>query len=175
MSRESRFGDAVRLLGGPDPSLKTLSTLLSLGTLGIWDLIDVKNELVRLGSDLLVQWRDKRSEREWQSRTDRIEAAHTIVVVTSFFEAMDDLNTHLSNKELRSIKAAWEPLRANRIRAIERHTNTTLNDLKSPICPSPQHPYEVTKENIRQYYHKFSRQLLCFVRGLGALEAAEVS
>ncbi|MFK4042391.1 hypothetical protein ACI2LC_41885 [Nonomuraea wenchangensis] len=48
MNREYRYGNALRLLGATDPAIKKLDTLLGLGTLGLWDLTEAKNELIKV-------------------------------------------------------------------------------------------------------------------------------
>ncbi|MGW0203865.1 NACHT N-terminal helical domain 7-containing protein [Nonomuraea sp. NPDC003201] len=85
MAKDYRYADAVRLLGGADAAVEKIDLLLSIGTLGLWDVIDAKQQFMQVGNTLLGRWREWRTGREWHSRTERMEAAHTILVITAFF------------------------------------------------------------------------------------------
>jgi hypothetical protein len=140
MARGYRYVDAVRLLGGQDPAVKTLDTLLGIGTLGVWDLIEAKNELIKVGNDLLGRWRDWRSDKVWRSRTERLEAAHAILVVTSYLEALEDFELPFDLKDLRFGK--------DEQRAV----------MKMPEipCPAPHRPFERNIDLIKATYWRFS-------------------
>ncbi|NUW40652.1 NACHT domain-containing protein [Nonomuraea rhodomycinica] len=160
MNREYRYSDAVRLLGGTAPVVKELDTLLSAGTLGLWDLIEAKNELVKVGGDLLGRWSEWRAGDAWRSRTERIEAAHTVLVYTALFEAVDDLDLSSLVGDLRLIKREMtEQDRRNRVQA-RSDAQEALDDLRTPPCPSPHSPYEVTKKKIGSFYQAGARHLL---------------
>ncbi|MEU6997235.1 hypothetical protein [Nonomuraea sp. NPDC046570] len=166
MDGEYRYGDAVRLLGGVDPLIRSLDTALSVGTLGLWDLIDAKNELVKVCNDLLGRWREWRSDGDWLSRTKRIEAANTILVVASFFEAVDGLDLPFSSGELKGREDGMMRFGRNRAAAIQRHMMMRLEALEIPACPSPQYPFEAIKARVGEQYRDWVRQLLAFLRGL---------
>ncbi|MFI6903719.1 NACHT domain-containing protein [Nonomuraea sp. NPDC050394] len=157
MAREYRYADAVRLLGGDDPAVRALDTVLGAATLGLWDLIDAKGELIRVGNDLLGRWRDWRAGKEWRGRTDRIEAAHTILVLTAFFEALDGIELPFSARELRMSKTEQVTL----LRGV---------DLGSPVCPSPQLPFEEAKSVILVRYERLRGALRSFAEGLSLWE-----
>ncbi|MFI6326124.1 NACHT domain-containing protein [Nonomuraea sp. NPDC050556] len=135
-----RYVDAVRLLGGPDPMVRRIETILSVGTLGLWDLIDAKSELIRMSNELLGRWREWRSGDDWRSRTERIEAAHTILVISSFLEVLDLPFT---------LAGRW---------------------VNPPECPSPRQPYEMTVVRIEAYYLELCSGLRVYVTDLAAWE-----
>ncbi|MFF4617555.1 NACHT domain-containing protein [Nonomuraea jabiensis] len=147
MARGYRYVDAVRLLGGQDPAVKALDTLLGVGTLGVWDLIEAKNELVKVGNDLLGRWRDWRSDKVWRSRTERLEAAHAILVVTAYLEALEDFELPFDLKDLRFGKDEQRVV------------------LKMPEipCPAPHRPFERNIEQIDATYGRIGADMMDFL------------
>ncbi|RSN14353.1 hypothetical protein DMB42_07490 [Nonomuraea sp. WAC 01424] len=166
MNREYRYGDAVRLLGGTDPAIKKLDTLLGLGTLGLWDLVDAKNELIRLGNDLLGRWREWRSGDDWRSRTERIEAAHEILVITSLFEAVDGLRLPFTDDDLRLVKRTAGALTPKRRGKLQDNVRIVLDGLEVPPCPSPQRPYEDVRADIVTFYERLAHNMLSVLKGV---------
>ncbi|MEV6030572.1 hypothetical protein AB0L65_05455 [Nonomuraea sp. NPDC052116] len=147
MARGYRYVDAVRLLGGQDPAVKALDTLLGVGTLGLWDLIEAKNELVKVGNDLLGRWRDWRSDKVWRSRTERLEAAHAILVVTAYLEALEDFELPFDLKDLRFGK--------DEQRVVMR--------MREIPCPAPHRPFERNVNQIKFTYTWFGSDMLDFI------------
>ncbi|MFG1703751.1 NACHT domain-containing protein [Nonomuraea sp. M3C6] len=166
MNREYRYGDAVRLLGGTDPAIKKLDTLLGLGTLGLWDLVDAKNELIKLGNDLLGRWREWRSGDDWRSRTERIEAAYEILVFTSLFEAVDDLRLPFTGDDLKLAKQAAGKLDSKRRTMLQANVRNVLDGLEVPPGPSPQRPYEDVKVDIVKFYERLANNILRVLQGV---------
>ncbi|MFC5820961.1 NACHT domain-containing protein [Nonomuraea harbinensis] len=150
MARGYRYSDAVRLLGGQDPTLKVLETVLGAGTLGMWDLIDAKGELIKVGNDLLGRWREWRVGQKWSSRTERLEAAHTILVVTAFLEA---LHQRLPLSDLKRL-------------GLSKTEQEQVLDAEDVPCPAPQWPFERNLYRIQEIYHAYSKRMLDFLSGL---------
>ncbi|SEU42868.1 NACHT N-terminal helical domain 7-containing protein [Nonomuraea wenchangensis] len=70
-----------------------------------------------MGPDRGHEWR---SGKGWRSRTERIEAAHEILVLTSFFEAVDDLRLPFTKKDLLFAKQQALPADQSRRPAARR-------------------------------------------------------
>ncbi|MEV4017113.1 hypothetical protein AB0J35_42130 [Nonomuraea angiospora] len=157
MARGYRYVDAVRLLGGQDPAVKALDTLLGVATLGIWDLIEAKNELIKVGNDLLGRWRDWRADKVWRSRTERLEAAHAILVVTAYLETLDALEL---------------PLDLGRLR-FSREEQRAVFAIREIPCPAPHRPFEQNVEEIAATYRSFNSGMEGFLDGLGVRERLE--
>ncbi|MEV0582583.1 hypothetical protein [Nonomuraea sp. NPDC050310] len=157
MARGYRYVDAVRLLNGDEPAIQDLDTVLGVATLGLWDLIDVKGQLVQVGKDLLARWREWRSRSSWRSRTERIEAAHTIVVVTAFFSALDELRLDIRLTPEEQERLAGVPLGRPPLESV-------------PFCPSPQQPFEATRDLVASYYRDLALQLFRFIGGFAFWE-----
>ncbi|MFI6907314.1 NACHT domain-containing protein [Nonomuraea sp. NPDC050394] len=154
MTTGLRYVDAVRLLGGQDPLLKridTLAGLASLGALPVVELIEAKNEVMKLGNDLVNRVRDRRSGESWTSRTARIEAAHTIIVTAAFFSEAQTLSL---------------PFKWSNLRITKEEQCVMVVDLVTPAHPSPELSFEKTCSSIYTYYGSLSKSLKQFVSGL---------
>ncbi|GIH24341.1 hypothetical protein Aph01nite_26510 [Acrocarpospora phusangensis] len=64
-------------------------------------LFDAKAEAMRLGHELIGSLREKVTGVSRQTRTERLHAAHAIIITTAFFEAFDDLELPFSLSDLR--------------------------------------------------------------------------
>jgi hypothetical protein len=98
MSRGLRYSDAVTLLGGSGPLLRAADraagAALTLATAGGSDLalslFDARSEAVKLGEAALGRLSDRVRGLKRYDRSRRLQAAHGVLVVTAFFEALDE-------------------------------------------------------------------------------------
>ena len=96
MARTLAYRDAVRLLGGDPPALvaldRALGGALALATGGVSDsvlsVVDAQGRVIRLGRDLVRGLRDQVRGARRVDRTQRLEAAHVVLAVTAYFEAL---------------------------------------------------------------------------------------
>lgn len=104
-SRTLGYGDAVKLLGGGESRVLTalsnlagaaLTAFSAGGSATALGLFDLKGEVDRMGRDAVGALRDRVRGLDRFSRTELLEAAHTVIVITSFFEALDDLDESLN-------------------------------------------------------------------------------
>lgn len=94
MRRTYTYSEALKILGGKDHPVvaamdKLLGGALLAGSAGLWqvlDLFDAKPDFVRLFSELVTSVSEKRRGLSRYDRTQRLQAAHAVVVVTAFFE-----------------------------------------------------------------------------------------
>ncbi|ANZ40733.1 hypothetical protein BBK82_36815 [Lentzea guizhouensis] len=99
MRRTYSYTEAVQILGGKDHPVvaamdKALGGALLAGSLGLWqvlDLFDAKPDFTRLFSELVTKLSDKRRGLSRYDRTQRLAAAHAVVVMTAFFESLQAL------------------------------------------------------------------------------------
>jgi hypothetical protein len=90
--------DAVKLLGGSGPLMKAADNLLggalSVATAGgseaAVSLFDAKTEVIRLGHLVAEKITDVVRGQARFNRSERLQAAHGVLVVSSFFAALDD-------------------------------------------------------------------------------------
>ena len=97
MSANLSYADAVKLLGGGDKGIvsaldKLTGGLLLAATGGgasfVLSLFDVQGELARLNQELVSRLGDQVRGLGRFDRTQRLAAAHRVIVLTGFFEAV---------------------------------------------------------------------------------------
>ncbi|NUR27441.1 MAG: hypothetical protein HOV83_16610 [Catenulispora sp.] len=91
MRRSLGYRDAVRLLAGSDH--KALKLLDDVGSLvlfgaGAFDLLEAKAEALRLVGKVLDKFGDKLRGVDRLTRNERIDAAHAVIRITAYFDAL---------------------------------------------------------------------------------------
>lgn len=92
MAKQFGYADALRTLGAQDRPLLDFAEKLvegSLGVLGVTGLLGTRKLLVRHGRKALEGFGEKLRGTDRLSRTAKIEAAHKVLLVVSFFEPLD--------------------------------------------------------------------------------------
>ncbi len=94
--------DAVKLLGGDSRTVAGLSrvagvglAVASAGSSAALSLFGLKDEVERLGQEGVVALRKRFAGLNRFKRSELIEAAHAVLVVSAFFAALDDLSDDL--------------------------------------------------------------------------------
>ncbi|MFI9816082.1 NACHT domain-containing protein [Saccharothrix variisporea] len=109
MARKLSYSDAVKLLGAKEHKLVAAldrivgGALLGGVALGVSELLgwfDAKVDFIRLSHELLIKAAEKRSGLSRYSRTERLHAAHAVMVVVAFFEAAEDIPFNLKDLDL---------------------------------------------------------------------------
>jgi hypothetical protein len=180
VTRTFTYADAVRLLGGNTVTgvewmdRITRGTLRGL-TLGMSDVLTcfgVQSELARLGRDLVRNVADQRRGLSRFDRTQRIQAAHSVIVITAYFEALRTAQLPFSLDQFELTKAEQVTL------VVDRSTQSggaaaligELLDTAIPL-PTPQRPREDTVLALRAFYENLSTRLIQFTVGLSAWES----
>ncbi|GIH72834.1 NACHT N-terminal helical domain 7-containing protein [Sphaerimonospora thailandensis] len=165
MRKGITYSDAVRLLGQESKVAKVLSgALLDATPLGgVLSLFDVKDEAVRLGTNVAGKLRDRVTGLNRYDRTARLEAAHAAIIVAAFFQALDEMRLPFDPKELRLTKDEQVALAGGGARQ-----GSFLAKLMTiePAGFRAHHSYAETLESIRQYYRDLAVELASFVAGL---------
>ncbi|WP_051808716.1 NACHT domain-containing protein [Actinoplanes subtropicus] len=99
MPKGLSYADAVKILGGQGPAARAIDNLLggalSLATLGgseaALGFFDAKTEILRLGGLLTARLNDSMSGLKRYDRSQRLLAAHCVLVVAAFFESVDEI------------------------------------------------------------------------------------
>ncbi|MET9629380.1 ATP-binding protein [Lentzea sp. NPDC006480] len=159
MRRTYTYTEAVKILGGKDHPVvaamdKLLGGALLAGSLGLWqvlDLFDAKPDFTRLFSDLANKVSEKRRKLSRYDRTQRLQAAHAVVVVTAFFETLRSLDLPLSlSAQDDEHVATFAPF-----------------DLHVPL-PSAARPYEENLGAILDFYQGLTNDLVAVMSSLAA-------
>jgi hypothetical protein len=98
MAKQLTYADALRILGKNDSEVLDLAEKLAdggLGMVGVPDLFGARGALVSKGRQALEGIRGKLKGESRLSRTQKIEAAHRILLIVAFFEAVDTTFTEI--------------------------------------------------------------------------------
>jgi len=182
VTRTFTYADAVRLLGGNTITGVEWVDRITRGTLrgltvGMSDVLTcfgVQSELARLGRDLVRNVADQRRGLSRFDRTQRIQAAHSVIVITAYFEALRSADLPFSLDQLELTKAEQMTL------VVDHSTQNSgaaaligeLLDTAIPL-PTPQRPREDTVRALRSLYEGLSARLIQFAAGLSAWELKE--
>ncbi|WP_304454412.1 NACHT domain-containing NTPase [Nocardiopsis sp. YSL2] len=93
MAKQLTYADALKALGGNDSEVLDLAEKLTdggLGLVGVPDLFGARGALVSKGRQALEGMAAKLKGESRLSRTAKIQAAHHILVLVAFFEAVEE-------------------------------------------------------------------------------------
>nr|WP_062340804.1 hypothetical protein [Herbidospora sakaeratensis] len=158
MAKRVTYADAVALLGGDSKVIKALDNALGaalfLGGPAAVSLFDAKTEAIRLANQLLGNLREKLGRAPRATRTERLVAAHEVIITTAFFEALDDVVTPRFSLDL--------------LRLDGPATESTMNDLRRLrsvlLERDPVTPTRPQLGDLRSAYELASRTLPVFLR-----------
>ncbi|MFF5077002.1 NACHT domain-containing protein [Actinoplanes sp. NPDC000266] len=177
MAKTLSYADAARLLGGGDSKLITALDTVAGGLLlatvpafpAVLGLFDAKAEFARLGRDLVRGAAEKRSGLSRHGRTRRIEAAHSVLVVTAFFEELAEADLPFRFADLELTRAEQESLAG--ARAAAAASGLAGSSLTSSVpLPSPREPEQDFRRRLHQFYVTLSAATLTFVTGLATVD-----
>jgi hypothetical protein len=177
VSKGLSYADAVVLLGG-GPRNRVVAALDRLtggillaasatGAAFPLSLFDAKAELFRLSDELVGSITGQLRGAKRATRTERLAAANSMLVIAAFFEAMRAVRLPFDFDEL-EITAAEQVAVATGTPTGRELAGMLLRS--SVPMPGPQQPYEDTLAELRRYYDGLGRAVLKFVSGLEAWE-----
>jgi hypothetical protein len=153
------YADAVKFLGAKESKIVTAldkilgGTLLGgsvLDVLGLLGWFDAKADFIRLSHELVAKVSARGISRH--TRTQRLHAAHTVIVLVAFFEAFDELGIPLTSKELDLTKQ----------RQLDVHrgwrAQGALHETDIP-APTPGQSYEGYLETLKVHYDELAEDL----------------
>jgi hypothetical protein len=162
MLRTYSYADAVKLLGAKENRVmaaldRIVGGILTSGaTMGLSELLswfDAKVDVVRLSHELLIKGGEARSGLSRYSQTERAEAAHAVVVVVAFFDAVDALDTVVTRHDID----------LDRSRQLAITGLTSLFDGELPL-PSPSQSYENSLMKLQWRYISAAAEYTHLVR-----------
>jgi hypothetical protein len=163
MGRPLSYAEAVRMLGeGESRLINLLDWLAGLGLAGAGlDVLGAREEAVRLGHTLTRDLGDRLRGLNRLTRTERLRAAHTIIVLAAYFEELADAlpQVRLKAGEQITLSGAGDggPGRRGVAHALTRVELPT---------PGPSHTYESIRRELLAYYGRLGGSLLEFLGGL---------
>ena len=182
MGRGLCYSDAVRLLGeNSSVTVKALDRLAGglllvasvSGHPAVLGLLEAKSEFAQLSQDLVTGLSDRVRGMSRFDRSERLAAAHSVLVVAAYFDALAKVDLPVMAEDLKlnaagqvTVTAGVRP-RSGRLAALA----DALLRADLPM-PSPQSPFEETLESIRDFYASVSAALLDFLTALPSWEGA---
>jgi hypothetical protein len=181
MSKGLSYADAVRLLGGKDSKIVTALEKITGGILlgaavGVPALLgwfEAKAEFARLCQDLVRGFSERRSGLSRYDRTQRLEAAHGILIIAAYFEALAEADLPFRFGELELTKAEQVTVADDGSALASGLTSLIdgLLDLGQGTLPEPQEPHESLLQSLEQgYYPHLSEAITTFIQGLAVWE-----
>ncbi|MFF5140162.1 NACHT domain-containing protein [Streptomyces sp. NPDC013157] len=182
-----RFSDALVLLGAEPARLAALDRVLggalNLATGGISGTVigmaDARGRVLGLGRDA-VQGIGARLGRAHSraERTDVLRAAHTVVVVVAFFEAMQELDLPFALDEVDLTRG--EQLALARVDSTAPAPAPQVSDLVALLVaadlpgPAPHLSSEAVAAALLGRYDEYAGRFLAFVEGLAVWERLDM-
>ena len=172
MRRSLSYADAARMLGRSEsPVVKFLDRVAVTGGLlipGI-NLISVCKEIVKFGEEVLTGLTERLRGLDRMSRTERLRAAHAVIVLTAYFDTLEEiLNALPSNCRVQLAKGQQVTLAGGRP-ADEgwRGIAAALSSI-DPVAPVPVRSHEAMLGSLEEFYSRLSANVANFVGGLTA-------
>lgn len=180
-SRGLSFADAVKLLDGDSALVERLGSVagLAAGTVtaasaGTVDFFALRDQIMRWGQSAVRSWRDRVQGLSRFDRTDRLVAAHTVIVLVSFYEALDAwMLDHGLDLDAASLTAAEQAAIAADMPVARGYEDMVahLVTLAAP-CPTPLQPTEVLEQDVEAYCRQTAAYVIEFLHGLRVFEQA---
>ncbi|MBP2323015.1 hypothetical protein JOF56_003400 [Kibdelosporangium banguiense] len=175
--RTFSYREAAILIGGRQSKLVTALDKATGGIMfgaatvvsDVLSWFDAKADFVRLSHDLVnAVIEAKRGIRRFD-RTQRIEAAHTVIVMTAFFEAFEDFDLPFSRADFALTPEDQHYLqKVSSFNSAHLPVGEWLHDQN--LLPTPERPYEINRLSIETRYAMMARGLFNFVLRLAVWE-----
>lgn len=185
MNNGLSYTEALKILGGQKSRLVSFLDVVASVGLTSWaagatlsggdagiplGLYEIKNDILSYAQGVMRRMSEWRSGLSRFDRTQRLVAAHSVIVISSFFEAVD----------LSGLPVNWKQLKITSAEQVALATEDTPPDgyagmirmllMESLPVPEPHRTYDATREQIETVYHRLGFQLLKFVENLTAAD-----
>jgi hypothetical protein len=177
------YADAVVVMGGRESRTvaaldrMTGGLLLAASAVGggfALSLFEAKGELARLSNELVRGLGQRLRGLDRFTRSERLAAAHSVVVLTAFFDVLADADLPLGVRALEITKAEQAALAGGGPPGSSRLGALAAGLLRADVpMPAPQRPYEATIEAMRDFYRSLSSELSRFVSGLAVWDSLD--
>ncbi|MEU9603457.1 hypothetical protein [Streptomyces sp. NPDC048057] len=173
--RQISYRDAVAILTGDSAALaaadRALGGVLSVATGGVSDavlnMLDAQGRVLRLGRDLTANLRGSLSDADRVTRTDRIHAAHSVLVISAWFEALGEVELPFGLEELELTGRDQVAIASGTAPGVD--LVESLVDLRVDP-PAPHRPFEDHMGAVRSNYRSFQSHFIRFASGLAVYD-----
>ena len=177
------YQDALTILGAGDSRALSiadklaglLAAAVNIKTVGALAFFELRDEAVSWGEHLAASLRDRVTGLNRLDRTERISAAHAVIVITSFYSALDAVDEDFRNWMDKSNLTAYEQATlASDSQAVSSFQSLVGGLANSELpMPSPGLPFEAVLDTLRSLYGTLAHKLSQFCQGLAAFEYTE--
>jgi hypothetical protein len=182
MSEGLAYRDALKILGSSESRLMGLLDAAATGGLGAWaaasmlagtdatialGLLQLKDEVVRFGQQVMRRVSEWRSGLSRFSRSERLFAAHTVLVVSSYFEALGTAQLPIPAVRLAFTAAEQVSLAAGSETLMGGYAGMIELLAREPLpLPDSSSSFAVVCARLEDCYRRMSDRVLEFVAGL---------
>jgi predicted kinase len=179
-SRGLSFADAVKLLDGDSPLVARLGQVagagagaVTIGSAGTIDFFALRDQMVSWGQGAVKAWRDKVEGLGRFDRTDKLLAAHSVIVLVAFFAALDEwLGARgFSLQDARMTAAEQVAVSAHAWPVSSFAEMVTVLIERPAPAPSPRQPFEQFHKPLGHFYQELGNATFEFLGGLRAFAA----
>ena len=178
-SRGLSFADAVGLLDGDAELVDRLGSAagvaagaVTAASLGTIDFFALRDEVVRWGNSAARVWRDRVRGLGRFDRTERLVAAHTVIVLVAFYEALDAWTESQGVRlEAAELTAAEQAAIAGGDPPAHSYQSMVAQLANAPVpYPTPLRSVEFVEEEVAGYCRQMWVHVAGFLNGLQVFE-----
>lgn len=171
------YRDALKLLGADDSAALAIAdriagagvAAVNVATVGAVGFFELREQAVSWGNSIVRSLRERITGMSRLDRTERIVAAHAVLVITSFYEALQEVEgIDLKKAEItpaeQAMLATDAPVGSPYRQLLEALASTPL-----PM-PTPAVPFELVIMELASYYTALAARLQGFISGLAVFE-----
>ncbi|HEX4818330.1 MAG TPA: hypothetical protein VFV66_36795 [Nonomuraea sp.] len=166
------YADALRILGCKDGRLAKVIGFAAAAERSGWPLAgagqlvlglaDLRTSVVRYGEDVTGRMAGPRGGADRHTRTRRLAAAHAVVVVSAYFEALGEVKLPFTLEQLDRADQI-----SHGVPTRERFAGLVAELLLRRLpTPEPHVPYAATRQAVERAYLRMSEAMAGYVGGL---------
>ncbi len=175
MRRALSYTDALRILGGGDsPLLTFLDRASAVGLLaaGGFNFMEARAQLVKLGGDVIAGLGARLRGADRVPRTERLLAAHTVIVVTAYFEELEPVLRRFGSGQAPKFSVGDELSLAGGAKVDADWRGLTESLAQAGIVkPDLMGAHETAAARLESYYQHLSAAVGDFLSGLAIWDA----
>nr|WP_229869503.1 hypothetical protein [Streptomyces inusitatus] len=165
----------MALLGSDPPAVaaldRALGGVLNVATGGVSDgivrIADAQGSVLALGRGAVLGIGRHLGRADGRAaRTELLHAAHTVIVVLAWFEALEERPLPVRLEDLRLTRSEQLALTGSPHAAEHGAAFTRALAAVDAPSPTPHRPFEAVTDQLRRWYEAFSARFLDFAEGL---------
>ncbi len=178
MARGLTYADAVRLLGGDtNEAWKAFDLVTGIAALAgaiafpsaVLGWLDARNDFVRISRELWASGLRRAEDKSRLSRTQRLQAAHAVIVVCAFFEALQQADLPFRFGDLKL--DARDMSRIVTDQALDNNDERASQFVEllldvDRLLPEADTSAEAFENHLHSHYQEAAHRLISFIEGL---------